>query len=127
MESLDKAVLSLNLARERKAVNPVLLEVGGMTSLTDYFLIVSGGSTRQVQAITRHLVRRLRDDGVRAFGVEGEQEGQWVLLDYGDVIIHVFYEPMRAFYDLEGLWAEAPRIHAGGQEGMGDEVEENSV
>lgn len=126
MESLDKAVLSLNLARERKAVNPVLLEVYGMTSLTDYFLIVSGRSTRQVQAITRHLVRRLRDDGFRAFGVEGEQEGQWVLLDYGDVIIHVFYEPMRAFYDLEGLWAEAPRIHVGDREGMGDEAEENS-
>jgi ribosome-associated protein len=126
MESLDKAVLSLNLARERKAVNPVLLEVEGMTSLTDYFLIVCGGSTRQVQAITRHLVRRLREDGFRAFGVEGEQEGQWVLLDYGDVIIHVFYEPMRTFYDLEGLWAEAPRIHVGGQEGMGDEAEENS-
>jgi len=123
MESLDKAVLSLNLARERKAMDPALFEVTELTSLTDYVLVVSGGSTRQVQAIARHLVRRMRDAGFRAFGVEGEDEGQWVLLDYGDVIIHVFYEPMRAFYDLESLWVEAPRIDVSDEEGNPDEDE----
>ncbi len=113
MESLDKALLSLKLVRERKALDPVLFDVGGLTSFTDYFLIVAGGSTRQVQAITRHLVRSMRESGLHAHGVEGEQEGQWVLVDYGDVVVHVFYEPIRAFYDLESLWVEAPRVDTG--------------
>jgi ribosome-associated protein len=110
MESLDKALLALKLVRERKAIRPVLFDVGGLTSYADYFLITSGGSTRQVQAVTRHLVRSMRREGLHAHGVEGEREGQWALVDYGDVVIHVFYEPVRAFYDLEGLWVEAPRV-----------------
>ncbi len=110
MESLDKALLSLKLVGERKAQAPVLFDVGDLTSFTDYFLVVGGGSTRQVQAITRHLVRSMREAGFHAHGVEGEQEGQWVLVDYGDLIIHVFYEPVRSFYDLESLWVEAPRV-----------------
>ena len=65
----------------------------------------------------------MKDAGFHALGVEGEQEGQWVLLDYGDVIIHVFYEPMRAFYDLESLWVEAPRIDVGDEQGSPDEDE----
>ncbi|MFO7785953.1 MAG: ribosome silencing factor [Thermodesulfobacteriota bacterium] len=113
MESLDKALLSLKFVRERKALEPVLFDVGGLTSFADYFLIVAGGSTRQVQAITRHLVRSMRESGWHAHGVEGEQEGQWVLVDYGDVVVHVFYEPVRVFYDLESLWIEAPRVDTG--------------
>ena len=97
---------------ERKAVDPVLLHVEGLTSVADYFLIASGNSTRQVQAIGRHLQRTLREAGLRAYGTEGEQEGQWVLMDYGDVVIHIFYQPLREFYDLEGLWSEAPRMQA---------------
>lgn len=110
MESIDKARYALKLVGERKAVSPVLFDVSTLTSYTDYFLVASGGSTRQVQAISRHLVRKMREAGWRAHGVEGEDEGQWVLLDYGDLVIHVFYESVRAFYDLEGLWVEAPRI-----------------
>lgn len=110
MESMDKALLCLKLLDERKALDPVLFDVGALTSLTDCFLIAAGGSTRQVQAITRHVVRRMRDAGVHVYGVEGEQEGQWVLMDFGDVIVHVFYEPVRKFYDLESLWVEAPRV-----------------
>lgn len=120
MESLDKALLSLKLVLERKAIDPVLFDVGGLTSFTDYFLIVAGGSTRQVQAITRHLVRSMRNSGLHALGVEGEQEGQWVLVDFGDLVVHVFYEPVRSFYDLEGLWVEAPRVHTKAQAGGSD-------
>ncbi len=127
MESLEKALLSLKFVRERKALEPVLFDVAGLTSFTDYFLIVAGGSTRQVQAITRHLVRSMRESGWHANGVEGEQEGQWVLVDYGDVVVHVFYEPIRAFYDLESLWIEAPRVDTGGGEEGGSNGDETGA
>ncbi|MFZ0451791.1 MAG: ribosome silencing factor [Desulfatiglandaceae bacterium] len=110
MESLDKAKLSLQIVRERKAVDPVLFEIGKLSSITDYFLIASGNSSRQVQSIVRHVSKRLREEGFRPYGLEGLQEGHWVLMDYGDVVIHIFYQPVREFYDLEGLWVEAPRI-----------------
>ena len=111
VETLDKAKLCLKIIKERKAVDPVLLAVGNLTSIADYFLVASGNSSRQVQAISRHLQKRTREASFRPNGIEGEQEGHWVLLDYGDVIIHVFYQPFREFYDLEGLWIEATRIN----------------
>jgi len=114
MQPLDKARLCLKTIRERKALDPVLLHVASLTSVADYFLITSGNSTRQVQAITRHLQKTLRQAGLRPYGTEGEHEGQWVLMDYGDVIIHIFYQPLREFYDLEGLWNEAPQVEADG-------------
>ena len=110
MNTLDKAILASEIIRERKAINPVLFEVGKLTSITDYFLITSGSSSRQVQAISRHLSRKMRDKGLKAYGVEGEKEGHWILMDYGDLVIHIFYQPVREFYNLEGLWIEAPRI-----------------
>ncbi|MBN2125123.1 MAG: ribosome silencing factor [Deltaproteobacteria bacterium] len=118
MESLEKALLCLRIIKERKAIDPVLFEVGELTSIADYFLLASGGSSRQVQAITRHVEKRMREQGCRPYGVEGEQQGHWVLMDYGDVVIHIFYEPIREFYDLEGLWIEAPRVEV---KGGGDE------
>lgn len=111
METLDKARLCLEFIRERKAVDPILLEVEKLTFITDYFLIASGNSSRQVQAISGHVQHKMREAGFRASGVEGRQEGHWVLLDYGDIVIHLFYQPVREFYDLEGLWIEAPRIN----------------
>ncbi len=116
METLDKAHLCHRILTERKAVDPVLLEVGELTSIADFFLIVSGHSTRQVQSLARHLQSRLRDMGIRPYGVEGEREGHWVLMDCGDVVIHIFYHPFREFYDLEGLWTGAPRIAPDGRE-----------
>ena len=117
METLEKALLCLKIIKERKAINPVLFELGELTAITDYFLITSGNSSRQVQAICRHLAKRMRDEGFKAQGMEGEQEGHWVLMDYGDVVIHIFYEPVREFYDLEGLWVEAPRIEVKNDDG----------
>jgi ribosome-associated protein len=94
----------------RKAVGVVVLDVHELTSLADYFIICSGKSNRQVSAIADHVQRELKTAGIRPLSVEGAREGHWVLMDYGYVIIHVFYEPVRLFYDLEGLWADAPRL-----------------
>ena len=115
MASLDKALLCMKIIKERKAVDPILFEVGAMTDLSDYFIIAGGNSSRQVQAISQHVSRRMREEGFKPFGVEGEQEGHWVLMDFGDVVVHIFYQPVRDFYDLEGLWVEAPRIDINGQ------------
>lgn len=111
MQTLDKAKLCLKIIKERKAISPALLEVGKLTSIADYFLVASGNSSTQVKAITRHLQTKMREAGFRAYGIEGEQEGHWVLMDYGDVVTHLFYHPFREFYDLEGLWIEAPKIN----------------
>jgi ribosome-associated protein len=110
MKTVDKAKLCLEIIKERKAIQPLLLDVENLTSITDFFIITSGSSTRQVQAIARHLQKELRDAGFRPLGMEGEQEGKWVLMDYGDVVIHIFYQPMREFYNLEGLWIEATEV-----------------
>jgi ribosome-associated protein len=110
MEAQDKALLCMKIIKERKALDPVLFEVGKLSSIADFFLIASGHSSRQVQAIARHVSERMRQEGFKPYGVEGLQEGHWVLMDYGDVVIHLFYQPVRETYDLEGLWIEAPRI-----------------
>ena len=110
MRSIEKAKLCLKIIMERKAIDPLLFEVGKLTAIADYFLIASGSSSRQVQAMARHLRTRMKHEGFKTHGIEGEQQSHWVLLDYGDVVIHLFYQPIREFYDLEGLWIDAPRI-----------------
>ncbi|MGD9016410.1 MAG: ribosome silencing factor [Desulfobacterales bacterium] len=94
----------------KKVANVVALDVREMSSVADAFILCSGGSNRQVSAIAEHVKKTLKREGTRPLHVEGMKEGQWVLMDYGDVIIHIFYEPVRTFYDLEGLWADAPRL-----------------
>ena len=78
--------------------------------LTDYFVIASGTNPRQVGAIADELTRTMREGRVRCLGTEGVPEGRWALLDFGDVVVHVFDETTRAFYDLEHLWGDAPRV-----------------
>ena len=97
------------LALDKKANEVVILDVRGKTSYADYFLIASGDSERQVAAITEHIETQLRNDGVRPLGIEGQERCQWVLLDFGGVVVHLFYDEVRAFYDLEGLWTDVPR------------------
>jgi ribosome-associated protein len=109
-DSKTKSLLCLRAAIEKKAHDPVLLELKGITSFTDYFLLCSGKSDRQVQAIAQGIEETLRKKGIRPLGEEGTREGKWILLDYEDVVVHVFLEPVRRFYDLEGLWIDAPRI-----------------
>jgi len=111
MNPLDKALICVDIIRERKAADLVLFEVGTLTTIADYFLIASGKSSRQVQAIAQHLQSRMKEEGFTRFGVEGERDGHWILVDYSDVVIHLFYQPVREFYNLEGLWVEAPRVN----------------
>lgn len=94
----------------KKAESVVVLDVRGLTSIADAFIICSGRSNRQVSAVADHVERFLKQEGIRPLSVEGRKEGHWVLMDYGQVIIHVFYTETRAFYDLEGLWVDAKRI-----------------
>jgi len=94
----------------KKAIDPVVLDVRGLTSIADFFIICSGSSNRQVMAIAEFIQIYLKKHGIKPLGIEGIKEGHWILLDYGDVIIHVFYEPLRSFYDLEGLWTDAKRV-----------------
>ena len=105
-----KAFLCARAAQDHKAVDLVILEVKNLSSFTDYFVICSGNSDRQVQAIAAHLEEKLGQGGIHPLSIEGKREGRWILLDYGDVVIHVFYQPVREFYDLERLWSDAPRI-----------------
>jgi ribosome-associated protein len=93
----------------RKGLEPVLLEVKDLCSFADYFLICSGASKRQVLALADYIREALSKVGVKPLGVEGMEEGLWVLLDYNSLVIHIFYEPLREFYNLEGLWADAPK------------------
>ena len=93
-----------------KAFDLVILDVRDLTSIADAFIICSGRSNRQVGAIAEFIQVELKKHGIRPLSVEGKKEGHWVLLDYGHVIMHVFYEPVREFYDLEGLWNDAKQI-----------------
>ena len=102
--------LVLTAVMGKKALDIIVLDVSGLTSLADTFIICSGRSNRQVTAIADYIRIDLKKQGVAPLSVEGLQEGHWVLMDYGDIVIHVFYDDVRRFYDLEGLWSDAPRI-----------------
>ena len=95
---------------DNKGQEVLILDVRGLSSLWDFFIICSGGSKRHVQALAQHLQEALGQAGAKHLGVEGLEEGNWVLLDYVDVVIHLFTKPLREFYDLEGLWVEATRL-----------------
>jgi len=94
----------------KKAENVVALDVADLTSIADVFIICRAKSNRQANAIAEHIQTTLKKHKIKPLSVEGTKEGHWVLLDYGHVIIHVFYQPMRDFYDLDGLWIDAGRI-----------------
>jgi ribosome-associated protein len=104
----------------KKARDPVLLDVRHLTSLAEAFLICHGTSNRQVSAIAEHIQRDLRDQGIKALSVDGMKEGHWVLMDYGHIIIHVFFESTRSFYNLEGLWSDARRIQTESLQNVAD-------
>lgn len=108
--SREKALLMAGVALQKNPLDPLLLDVGKICSFADFFLILSGTSTRQAQALADHMDRTLGKLGLRPRGREGGEEGHWILMDYDEVIVHIFYESTRAFYDLEGLWLDAPRV-----------------
>jgi len=110
LSGLELATTCGVAAEEKKAQNVVILNVSKLTSFADYFVICSGNSERQVQAIFRNIHSTLKDLGISPSGIEGTKEGQWVLGDYGDVVVHVFLDSARFYYDLEGFWSDAERI-----------------
>ena len=110
LSSWERALECTRAALDKKAYDLVVLDTAKLTSIADYFIICSGRSDTQVQAIADAVRDQLGAQGVAALAVEGREHGQWVLIDFGDVVVHVFYVPVRGFYDLERLWARAPRV-----------------
>jgi ribosome-associated protein len=106
-EALALARSAAHLLVDRKATDVVLLDVRGMSSYADYFVLASGDSERGVVATAEHVRETLKTAGHRTIGTEGFDTGHWVLLDFGEVVVHVFFDEVRAFYDLDGLWADA--------------------
>ena len=92
-----------------KGIEPVLLEVTKFCSFADFFILCSGGSQRHVLALAQHVEEALAQAGVKPLGVEGLEEGQWVLMDYNALVIHIFIQERREFYNLEDLWSEVPK------------------
>lgn len=110
LEGEQIADICVKIASDGKGEDIVVLDVRKMSSFTDYFVILSGRSTRHVQALAESLENELRSKRINTSRAEGLAEGKWVLLDFDDVIVHVFYHEQRDFYDLEGLWHDAPRL-----------------
>ncbi|HEY0082530.1 MAG TPA: ribosome silencing factor [Pyrinomonadaceae bacterium] len=111
VEALDARIESaLRAASDKKAQALVVLDLRPVATFTDYFLIASGTNVRQVQAITDEITERLKREGTRAERIEGYQTAEWVLVDYGDFIVHIFEDKARRFYDLERLWREGVRV-----------------
>jgi ribosome-associated protein len=108
--ALDLARRVVELAEDKKAADMVVLELAPLTTLADYFVICSGGSERQLDAIADGIISGLRDEKLRPIGREGTAASHWVLLDYGSVIVHIFTPPERDYYGLEKHWSEAKTI-----------------
>lgn len=111
LSSFDERIRrALGAALEKKALDLTVLDLRGIASFTDFFVITTGTNRRQCQAISDEVVEQLKRSGTRAARVEGFQTAEWILIDYGDFVVHVFDEKARRFYDLERLWREARRI-----------------
>ncbi len=108
--SRQKALLAIEAAAGAKAGDPVAFRVGKLVDYTDYFVILSGESTVQVRAIFERILAAVNATRSPLLGCEGETEGRWVVIDWGDVVIHIFHSELRSFYELEKLWADAPRL-----------------
>ena len=109
-DSRRTALAAARAALEKKAEEVVVLDLRGVSGFTDFLVIGSGTSDRQLEAITDGVEKELTANGHRVIGSEGQRGGRWVLLDFGDVVVHVFHQEERSYYDLEGLWSDAPRV-----------------
>jgi ribosome-associated protein len=107
---LDLARRIVELAEDKKAAEIVLLDLGGLTTMADYFIICSGGSERQLEAIAGGIIGSLRDERIKPIGREGTSASHWVLIDFGSVIVHIFTPPERDYYGLEKHWSAARTI-----------------
>ena len=110
VQYMELAKLAADVADSKKARDVVILDISELAVIADYFVICSANSRTQVQAIADAMEEQFELKGVRCKGIEGREEGKWVLLDFGDVVVHVFQEDERDFYGLERLWGDAPRL-----------------
>ncbi|HEY3275646.1 MAG TPA: ribosome silencing factor [Syntrophorhabdaceae bacterium] len=110
METKEKAMLAGRLADEKKALDIAVIELSGLTDIADFFVITSGTSERHVRTILENVEKGMKEAGIKAYSVEGREQGRWVIIDYQNVIIHIFLEQLRELYDLESLWIEAKRF-----------------
>jgi ribosome-associated protein len=110
LEIKEYALLAAHAAAEKKASDVVVLDVAPSLVITDYFVIASGATDRQVHAIADEIEAQLKAAGLRAIGREGEREAKWILLDFGDIVVHVFQPDEREFYRLEKLWNDTERL-----------------
>jgi len=106
------AQLAWKVADAKQAVDPVILDISKLTTVAHYFLISHGNSDRHVRAIAQGIIDEMEKENVRVWHLEGMREGRWVLLDFGSVIVHVFYRDLREFYGLERLWGNAAQVKA---------------
>jgi ribosome-associated protein len=114
----DLAQACAALALDKKGVDPVIFHVSERTSYTDFFVITEAQSERQASAIARHIEDTMRRAGVKPLGVEGKHDGNWILIDFGDFIVHVFLDTARHYYDMDGLWADAAQLEVDGKRGL---------
>lgn len=108
--SFDVVVEAVNACQEAKARNPIALRLKDLTDVCEYFLVVSARSDRHAQGIANRIMGDLGKKGLEPDSIEGFETGHWILLDYDNVVVHVFYEPVRGRYDLEGLWGKCQRL-----------------
>jgi ribosome-associated protein len=110
-EIFDQVKSAVRAADEKKAQDPVVLRLSAITEFTDYFFICTGNSSRQTKAIADEIEERLKKmSGVRPLNTEGYNNGEWILIDYGAFVVHIFTEEARRFYDLERLWRDAEKV-----------------
>jgi ribosome-associated protein len=102
--------VSAKIADTKKAQDIIILDINKISSVTDYFVICSGINERQLHTIADEIDKELKKHSIKKYGIEGYQEAKWILIDYGDVIVHLFDKETRSYYDLELLWGDAPRV-----------------
>ena len=107
---LQKAERGFHAAKNKKASDVVTLDIRGVSSAADFFMICSGESTRQVQAIADEVIAKLKEVGVRPAGIEGYDAAKWILLDYYDIVVHIFHLDTRKYYEIERLWEDVPIV-----------------
>jgi ribosome-associated protein len=111
------ARLAAGAAMDKKALDPVVLDLREISSVADFFIILTGTSDRHVQAVAQNVMEAFDSLGIGLLGEEGLREGKWVLLDIGEIVVHVFLESVREYYDIERLWIDAPRLDIGEPDG----------
>ena len=113
MDSLEKVKLALKSALDKKAENPVVIDLRGLSSLADFFLILTASSDTHARTIVDEIKRKFKEQGILPVSVEGYENANWILMDFGDVIVHVFKPEFRELYNLESLWLDAPKLEVG--------------